>query len=208
MRVHTHAWCKCHEKDVCTVYVVSLRLALSILMFHQPSLLFPDGRFETTFPTLTSAPCRASPDPKARVKRTSARAARSLSFWQIPRTPQTTCVSSPWDGAIPFMARASSCLTSHDIAESRRRHALDACFTPRRAHRAWAHQSHTPLGRRASVQSADIGTWISPCNCGASTCLKPVKHNGRRLNISCSLRPSRYLVHTSAGLVWPAILAT
>ena len=29
---------------------------LSVLMFHPPSLLFPDGHFETTFPTLTSAP--------------------------------------------------------------------------------------------------------------------------------------------------------
>ena len=64
------------------------------------------------------------------------------------------------------------------------------------------------LGRRASVQSAGIRAWISPCNCGASTCLPPVQHNGKRLSISCSFRPSRYLVHTSAGSVCPAILAT
>ena len=33
------------KKVCCTVHVVSLRLALSILMFQQPSLLFPDGHF-------------------------------------------------------------------------------------------------------------------------------------------------------------------
>ena len=33
-------------------------------------------------------PCRTVPDPKARVKRTSARAARSLATWPVPRTPQ------------------------------------------------------------------------------------------------------------------------
>ena len=33
-------------------------------------------------------PCRTVPDPKARVKRTSARAPRSLATWPIPRTPQ------------------------------------------------------------------------------------------------------------------------
>ena len=32
-------------------------------------------------------PCRTVPDPQARVKRTSARAARSLATWPIPRTP-------------------------------------------------------------------------------------------------------------------------
>ena len=33
-------------------------------------------------------PCRTVPDPNARVQRTSARAARSLAPWLIPRTPQ------------------------------------------------------------------------------------------------------------------------
>ena len=33
------------KKVCCTVHVVSLRLALSILMFQPPSLLFPDGQF-------------------------------------------------------------------------------------------------------------------------------------------------------------------
>ena len=43
-------------QGVCSAHVTSLRLTLSILMLHPPSLLFPDGHFETTFPTLTSAP--------------------------------------------------------------------------------------------------------------------------------------------------------
>ena len=33
------------RKVCCTVHVVSLRLALSILMFHPPSLLYPEGDF-------------------------------------------------------------------------------------------------------------------------------------------------------------------
>ena len=48
-RHRVHAWLK--------VFAVrmSLHLTLSILMFHPPSLLFPDGHFETTFPTSTSS---------------------------------------------------------------------------------------------------------------------------------------------------------
>ena len=41
--------------------------------------------FSDTFSLLL---CRTVPDPKARVKRTSARAAESLATWPIPRTPQ------------------------------------------------------------------------------------------------------------------------
>ena len=64
-------------------------LTLSVLMFHPPSLLFPHGHFETTFPSApTSSNCRRP------VKRTSARAARSLATWPIPRTPQLLCESS------------------------------------------------------------------------------------------------------------------
>ena len=74
---------------VCSAHVTSLHLTLSILMFHPPSLLFPGGHFETPSrlrrPRL---PCRTVPDPKARVKRTSVRAARRLAAWSIPRTPQ------------------------------------------------------------------------------------------------------------------------
>ena len=43
-------------QGVCSAHVILVHLTLSILMFHPPSLLFPDGHFETTFPALTSAP--------------------------------------------------------------------------------------------------------------------------------------------------------
>ena len=43
-------------QGVSSAHVISLHLTLSILMCHPPSVLFPDGHFETTFPTLTSAP--------------------------------------------------------------------------------------------------------------------------------------------------------
>ena len=59
---------------------------LHFLTFHPPSLLFPHGHSDTSFPS--ALPCRTVPDPKARVQRTSARAARSLATWLIPRTPQ------------------------------------------------------------------------------------------------------------------------
>ena len=38
-------------QGVCSVFVISLHLTLSILMFHPPSLLFPHGHFNTTFPS-------------------------------------------------------------------------------------------------------------------------------------------------------------
>ena len=42
-------------QGVCSAHVTSLHLTLSILMLHPPSLLFPGGHFETTFPTSTSS---------------------------------------------------------------------------------------------------------------------------------------------------------
>ena len=42
------------EKFLLHAHVAHLHLAFSILMCHPPSLLFPDGLFETTFPTWTS----------------------------------------------------------------------------------------------------------------------------------------------------------
>ena len=54
MRVNAHACVKqVSEKGLLHAHVAHLRLAFSILIFHPPSLLFPDGHFETTFPTLT-----------------------------------------------------------------------------------------------------------------------------------------------------------
>ena len=51
---HTHGSRIC-KKVCCTVHVVSLRIALSTLMFRPPSLLFPDGHFScsTSLPSLT-----------------------------------------------------------------------------------------------------------------------------------------------------------
>ena len=47
MRVHTHAWLKAQRsvKRCFAVHVVSLRIALSTLMFHPPSLLYLEGDF-------------------------------------------------------------------------------------------------------------------------------------------------------------------
>ena len=49
-----------HEHARLKVFAVrmsfSLHLALSILMFHPPSLLFPHGHFDTSFPSAPSLP--------------------------------------------------------------------------------------------------------------------------------------------------------
>ena len=78
--------------SICSVHVAHLRLAFSTLMFHPPSLLFPHGHFDTTFPSAPSSSCSTRP-PKARVKRTSARAPWSLATWPIPRTPHNTATN-------------------------------------------------------------------------------------------------------------------
>ena len=63
---HAHFLCTFSLRDVqtsrtrmaegaCSVCVISLHLALSILMFHPPSLLFPHGHFDTTFPSAPSS---------------------------------------------------------------------------------------------------------------------------------------------------------
>ena len=68
--VHTHSVWLAHFSDTvslrdvqtsrtrmfCSAHVISLHLTLSILMFHPPSLLFPHGHFETTFPPAQSLP--------------------------------------------------------------------------------------------------------------------------------------------------------
>ena len=53
--VHIHAWLKCLSKGLLHVHVAYLRLAFSTLMFHPPSLLFPHGHFDTTFPSAPSS---------------------------------------------------------------------------------------------------------------------------------------------------------
>ena len=48
-------------QGVCSVYVISLHLTFSLLMFHPPSLLFPRGHFDTTFPSAQSSSSFARP---------------------------------------------------------------------------------------------------------------------------------------------------
>ena len=43
-------------QGVCSAHVISLHLTLSILMFRPPSLLFPHGHFDTSFPSAPSLP--------------------------------------------------------------------------------------------------------------------------------------------------------
>ena len=63
---HAHFLCTFSVRDlqtsrtrmaqgVCSVNVISLHLALSVLMFHPPSLLLPRGHFDTTFPSAPSS---------------------------------------------------------------------------------------------------------------------------------------------------------
>ena len=49
-------------QGVCSAHVISLHLALSILMFHPPSLLFPHGHFDTSFPSAPSLPNCSRPE--------------------------------------------------------------------------------------------------------------------------------------------------
>ena len=49
-------------QGVCSAHVISLHLTLSILMFHPPSLLFPHGHFQTTFPSAQSSPDFTRPE--------------------------------------------------------------------------------------------------------------------------------------------------
>ena len=78
---------------VCSAHVISLTSPISCFIRH-PSC----SRTVTSSPrSRLYLPCRTVPDPKARVKRTSARAARNLATWPIPRTPH------PWhDGKNVF----------------------------------------------------------------------------------------------------------
>ena len=52
-------------------------------------------------------PCRTVPDPKARVKRTSARAVGSLATWPIPRSPQVMSPTSSTRSLLWTMTRCS-----------------------------------------------------------------------------------------------------
>ena len=43
-------------RGVCSAHVTCLHLTLAILMFHPPSLLFPHGHFDISFPCALSLP--------------------------------------------------------------------------------------------------------------------------------------------------------
>ena len=63
---HAHFLCTFSLRDaqtrtrvaqgVCSAHVISLHLTFSILMFHPPSLLFPHGHFDNSFPSAPSLP--------------------------------------------------------------------------------------------------------------------------------------------------------
>ena len=78
-------------------------------------------------------PCRTVPDPKARVKRTSARAARCLDTWPIPRTPQVMSPKSFTRLLLQTEARRLSTIrTTTTSLTSRKSHArtLDCSLFP------------------------------------------------------------------------------
>ena len=62
----THIFCALSLRDVqtrtgmaqgvCSAHVISLHLTFCIIMFHPPSLLFPHGHFDTSFPSAPSLP--------------------------------------------------------------------------------------------------------------------------------------------------------
>ena len=114
-------------QGVCSAHVISLHLTFSILMFHPPSLQFPHGHFDTSFPSAPSLPN------KERVKRTSARAARSLATWPIPRTPQVTSPKSSTLLLLQMETRRLSTIRTTIISlTSRKSHAktLDCSVFP------------------------------------------------------------------------------
>ena len=78
-------------------------------------------------------PCPTVPDPKARAKRTSARAARSLATWPIPRTPQVMSSKSSTRLLLQTETRRQSTIrTTITSLTSRKSHArtLDCSVFP------------------------------------------------------------------------------
>ena len=74
-------------QGVCGAHVISphLTFSLSLCFIHRPCC---SRTVTSTLRSCLHPPCRTVPDPKAQVKRTCARAARSLATWLTPRTPQ------------------------------------------------------------------------------------------------------------------------
>ena len=120
--VHIHAWLMAQ---------VSVKKVCCVCMSHisdSPSPLSWFIRRPCCSRTVTSTPRsrphrlrRALPDPKARVKRTSARAPRSLVTWPIPRTSHLLMV--------PALI-STECVPAHSMHSSKSSEIC--CFTTRR----------------------------------------------------------------------------
>ena len=108
-------------------------------------------------------PGRTVPDPEARVKRTSARAARSFATWPIPRTPQSGKTSDATTAAKTMTATAacrvrSTCARytrSRSLADGRER--CELCIVERQ--KSWcmrnsASHTHRRNGGRAAARFA------------------------------------------------------
>ena len=137
--VYTHTPCRTHiclTQFLCVTYRHRVHARLKVFAvcmsylsispsplscFIPPSLLFPHSHFETTFP---SAPSWTVPDAKARVKRTYARAQRSLASWPIPRTPQVMSPRSSTRSVLQTETRRPSTIrTTMASLTSRKPHA-------------------------------------------------------------------------------------
>ena len=135
---HTHASpcvCTCahgsklSKKVFAFVHVVYLRLAFSTLMYRPPSLLFPHGHFDSTFPSAQSLPSFIRPKS---AKCTSARSLRSLATWPSPVSTQLVSPSSSTRPLLQTARRPATIRTAIASLTSRKPHArtLDCSVFP------------------------------------------------------------------------------
>ena len=117
---------------VCSAHVISLHLTFSLSCFiHR---LCCSLTVTSTPRSRLHLPCRTVPDPKARVRRTSARAARSLAPWPIPHTPQVMSPKSSTRLLLQTVTRRLSTIrTTITSLTSQKSHAraLDCSVFPR-----------------------------------------------------------------------------
>ena len=108
------------------MHVFSLRLALSILMFHPPSLLFPGGHF--SWSTAFSSFARTKIAGHAHSHMSGERRG-VFSIWQIPRTPQVMSPNSPTRRFLWTVTRRPSMIqTTIAFLTSRKPHAKTPLF--------------------------------------------------------------------------------
>ena len=97
MRVHTHTpMAQGCEKGMCSAHVVTLHLTFSLLMFH-PSAQLPSDNLLAPRVSLSYSrnSCWVYPDPKSRVRRTSATVKMTLATWPTCPTPQEQSNKQP-----------------------------------------------------------------------------------------------------------------